>query len=73
MKLRQRKSKWEVVSDGNALIYSTHKSRKAAEQAMELQQAYQSLANGWSRCTPRQRELLEADHAKRGVRLQRAF
>ena len=63
MKLKQHKSKWQVVGDCGK-VYSTHKSKTAASHAMDLKQAYSALANGWNRCTPEQQKLLEKDQSE---------
>lgn len=55
--LKRDKSKWLVVGCAG-LVYSTHKSRKAAEQALELQEAMNAWANGWDRLTERQQNLI---------------
>lgn len=57
MKLRRNKSKWEVVGDGGHR-YSSHKSKKEATAALELQAARNALGNGWDRLTERQRMIL---------------
>ena len=66
MRLRQNKSKWEVVCDDGHRVYASYKNRRATEEKLALLRAYCSLANGWGRCTPEQRRLLEADMRSRG-------
>jgi hypothetical protein len=65
MYLRNRKSTWQVVEDDGRRVHSEHKTRSAAESALELQHALNAWANGWNRLTPRQQELVQAWEAKR--------
>lgn len=56
-KLIQDKSKWQVVGDCGR-VYSIHKTRKAAQRALDIKKAMTAWANGWNRLTKQQQALL---------------
>ena len=67
MKLRQNKSKWEVVGD-DGRFYSSHKTKRDAIKKLEWYDAISALANGWDRCTLKQRDILtEAGEIRTGA------
>lgn len=56
-KLRQNKSKWEVVVYGSSHVYASFKTKQSAQEYINLQEALAALNNN-RKLTERQVEIL---------------